>query len=174
MAHVNSDKNLIQTLRDPLTDACSRIGTLGIREDGTLWRYTGAAAAPWVQIFGPPALGSSFWSVAMCESLNLAVLGSAVHYIHVTEAANLRAIAMALNGTTINSAAPVDVDLAIVGGAALGTVSLANGATAGQGASVTINPVIAIPAGSVISATVSAQATVAGGSGSVSLGLYLA
>ncbi len=178
MTHQTTDTWTITKLRNPGpgagTDACSVLGTLGITEDGTLYRYTGITLTPWQQVFAPPLLGTTFYSVSMCESLNLAVLSSAVHYFHVTEAVNLRTIAAVVNGTTINSGASVVITIAIVGGATLGTITLPNGTAAGVGVSSTVNPVVPIPAGSVISATVTTEATVAAGSASVSLGFYLA
>lgn len=142
--------------------------------DGSVWRYTGAALPnSWAMIAPPIAAGGGFWTVPFSETLNLAVGASAVHYIHVTQAAVVRSIAVALNGLAINSAANVVVTFDIVGGAVLGVVNLANGTTAGQGAAVTLAAPVALAANAVVRATTTTAATVAAGTGSCTLGLSL-
>lgn len=104
------------------------------------------------------------------ETLNLSVLGSAVHFVHLGPQTTIRSWAMALNGTTINSAADVEVEIKIVGGAVLCTVFLNPGTVAG-GSQIVSGDTPIIPANSTISATVTVPATIAAGSGSVSLQL---
>ena len=173
MSNPNQQSQLVTFDRNPNTAAIPAVvGQYGIlKTDNSLWRFIGSGT--WQLVVPSSTLGGSFWTVAVCESLNLAVGASAVHYMHVLQAATVRSLAVALNGTTINSAGNVVVTFAIVGGAALGTVSLPTGTTAGLGVSSAVAG-IALPIGSVVSATVTTAATVAAGTGSATLGLYTA
>lgn len=111
------------------------------------------------------------YNINFPETLNLAALGSAVHYVHMGPQTTINAASLALNGTTINSAADVEVELKIVGGAVLTTVFLNPGTTAGGSQIVAFAGTVVIPADSTISATVTVAATIAAGSGSVTLAL---
>ncbi len=148
----------------------NQLGILKTAGDGSVWRFIGGGV--WQLLIPASSLGGSFSPVPMTETLNLAVGGSAVHYIQVGQASNIKAFGAVLNGTTINSAADVAITLQIVGGAVLGVINLANGTVAGAGATTTLGAVVSIPAGSRISATVTTAATVAAGTASITLALY--
>ncbi len=110
------------------------------------------------------------YNVAFGTGTSLAATET-THYVHTTQAARVRSLGVVLSGTTINTVSPVVIEFAIVGGVSIGSITLSNGAVAGTAATATINPPIAVPANSVISATVSNAATVAGGTGTFTLGL---
>lgn len=105
------------------------------------------------------------------ETLNLSVGGSAVHYTHLGPQASVPSVAMTLNGTTINSGADVEVEIAIVGGAVLYTVFLSTGAVAGTSQTTSDSSAV-IPTGAVLSATVTVPATVAAGTGTITLLIF--
>ncbi len=110
------------------------------------------------------------YNVNFPETLNLAVLGSAVSFIHLGPQTTIMAVGVTLNGTTISSAADVEVEIAIAGGAVLGVISLPTLTTAGTSV-FSADGVTAIPANTTLTASVIVAATVAAGSGSVTLSL---
>ena len=106
-------------------------------------------------------------------TVSLAAGSVPTHYQHTTQGVRVRSIGIALSGAAVNSATPVVVEIAIVGGATLGAVTLANGAVAGDGETATIDPPIWLPADSVVSVSVTTTATVAAGTAALTLGLYM-
>ena len=104
------------------------------------------------------------------ETLNTAVLGSRASFMKLGPQTTIMAIGVTLNGTTIDSAADVEIEVAIAGGAVLGVISLPTGTTA---ATTVFSPdgTTVIPANTTITASVIVAATVAGGSVSVTLEL---
>jgi hypothetical protein len=111
-------------------------------------------------------------NITLPETLNLAITGSAVRYVRLEQPATINSIGGVLNGASVNSGANVVISFAIDGGAVFATVPFSNGDAAGASVVNTIAPVV-LPAGSVVSATVTTAATVAAGSASITLGLHV-
>ncbi len=108
------------------------------------------------------------YNVNFPETLNLAIVDSAVCYTHLGPQARILSWAAALNGSAIDSGADVIITLTIPDVGDLGTITLPPGMMAsecvieGGGSKV-------IPKNAVISATVTTAATIAAGSASVTL-----
>ncbi len=110
------------------------------------------------------------YNINFPETINTAVLGSAVSFVKLGPQTTIMAIGVTLNGTTINSGVDVEIEVAITGGAVLGVIPLPTGTTAGT---TVFSPdgVTTIPANTTLTASVIVAATVAGGSVSITLEL---